>query len=254
MPTENVLNKSIDIWHTTKLRITAFTTTPLQGSIITWWKDLINDEPAEQTSFPKKGIYRFSGPYLDGILTLNIEPVRIDWFYDTIIDKENKSTIDTFSEGLNKFIPLMSKWFEYIPEIPIGRLALGTILQIPVKNRKIGYEIISSYLPDITLDSENSSDFFYQINRPRASKLNIDDLVINRLSKWQVISIISGQTPLGQSELGYIPFMEDYSCRLELDINTSNKFKGLLPSDKTNDIFQELVELGKEIAEKGDIS
>jgi hypothetical protein len=45
-----------------------------------------------------------------------------------------------------------------------------------------------------------------------------------------------------------------YIVRLELDINTSADFQEELPSDRLNDIFDELAKLGMEIAEKGDIS
>jgi len=252
MQQKNRKNKSSAIWRAMKLRLSAFSTTIIQGSEFRWWEDLIKEEPENKINYPKRGIYQTIGPFNEGVLTSNIEPFRIDWFFDSILDKEKKSTIGSFYEALDCFLPLMSQWFEHINDIPIRRLAFGAILHMPVENRKKGYEVMSKYLHNITLDIENSSDLFYQINRPRDSKI-INDLIINRLTKWQVISLISGQIPLEQTKLGYVPIMEDYSCQLELDINSSNSFKDLIPYKKTKGIFEEFVELGKEISEKGDI-
>jgi hypothetical protein len=49
------------------------------------------------------------------------------------------------------------------------------------------------------------------------------------------------------------PTSEIYACRLELDINTPQSFQNELPYDQLNNIFQELVDLGREIATEGDI-
>jgi hypothetical protein len=43
------------------------------------------------------------------------------------------------------------------------------------------------------------------------------------------------------------------ACRLELDISTMPEWEGELPHDGLPEVFRELVDLGQEIAEKGDI-
>ena len=48
-----------------------------------------------------------------------------------------------------------------------------------------GYEALASLLPTIRVDPANSEDMFWQINRPRRSK--VITRKINRLSKWSVI-------------------------------------------------------------------
>ena len=44
-----------------------------------------------------------------------------------------------------------------------------------------------------------------------------------------------------------------YACRLELDINTDGDFEGELPRQALPALWDELVRLGAEIAEKGDV-
>ena len=43
------------------------------------------------------------------------------------------------------------------------------------------------------------------------------------------------------------------ACRLELDINTSAENTNLIPLEHIRQLFEELVNLGYEIADKGDI-
>ncbi|MDQ7034545.1 MAG: hypothetical protein Q9P01_06835 [Anaerolineae bacterium] len=115
-----------------------------------------------------------------------------------------------------------------------------------------GYEKLTELLP-FKIDAENSSDFFYQINRRRNSN-TISNLELNRLSKWSVLKLQTAliRTDIAANQLITLP--EAYACRLELDINTIQNFEGELDQDKLSDLFYELINLGKEIATKGDIS
>ena len=44
-----------------------------------------------------------------------------------------------------------------------------------------------------------------------------------------------------------------FASRLDLDINTAQERAAPLPSDKMLDLFNELVDLGNELSQKGDI-
>ena len=123
----------------------------------------------------------------------------------------------------------------------------------PVKDLHTGYIEISKYLPDVKFISEGSSDFLFQISRPRVSISGIKGLRINRLTKWSVASINALQFSLSSPPLKYREGLKSFACRLELDINTAQDFKGELNREQLPQIFKELVEIGKEISIKGDI-
>jgi hypothetical protein len=178
--------------------------------------------------------------------------MRIDWLAIPD-DPQDKLWIGPFQNSLDSFLELMARWFKITP--PTKRLAFGTVLNFPVEDRRSGYNLIAKYLPHITLDPEGSSDFLYQINRPRESKTGIPGLRLNRLTKWSVARRGIGQIELSVNEprASYFPTSESYTCRLELDINTIPDYQGDLPSDQLYSIFQEMVDLGKEIVIKGDI-
>jgi hypothetical protein len=120
----------------------------------------------------------------------------------------------------------------------------------PVEDEKAGYRQLSTFLP-FELDPD-SSDFSYQINRPRPSQA-LDDLEINRLCKWSVARIRSLRLTLGSGS----PIAEAVdvltACRLEFDVNTSPKWgQKPLPSEALPALLDELHHLGQEIATEGD--
>lgn len=242
-------------WQAESFRLTAFLSPSTQIREQDWWKKLTGDSPDRKTSEPKAGIQqeegRFKDEQTDGQLVLTIQPTRIDWQLVPLLDDPNSvvPAIGTFSESVNLFLKLMLRWLENSPSIQ--RLAFGAVLNKPVNSSKEGYKQISSYL-SFDLD-ENSSDFLYQINRPRKStSTGISDLLINRLSKWSV-SILAGFAFDPSKPEQYITRPPQFSVRLELDINTTPDFSIERNSESLPEIFQELVEMGKEIATKGDI-
>ena len=135
---------------------------------------------------------------------------------------------------------------------PVTRLALGAVLVKPVSDLDAGYTELSRYLPGVKLDFQQATDFLYQINRFRPSS-SVSGVVVNRLTKWAMsvsgsigISLTPGSgvvVPSGPPQ---------YACRLELDINSAPSADSI-DTVKVGDLFREFVDLGYEIAEKGDI-
>lgn len=242
-------------WLAESFRLTAFLSPSAQIAEQDWWKKLTGEFPDRKTSEPKIGIQqeegRFKKEQVDGQLILTIHPTRIDWQLIPTLDVPDSRfpTIGTFTESLDLFLKLMLCWLENAPSIQ--RLAFGTILSKPVNSSKEGHEWVSSYLP-FNLD-EDSSDFLYQINRPRKSaSAETPDLLINRLSKWSVSLLTSFAFDPSKLEQ-YITKPPQFFVRLELDINTTPDFSGELSLENLPHVFQELVKFGREIASEGDI-
>lgn len=92
----------------------------------------------------------------------------------------------------------------------------------------------------------------YQINRPRNST-KISDLRINRLSKWQVTLLQQGEVSLDPRATKVFQLAkQSLSCTLELDVNTVQDYEDIFECVDQHNVFLELVELSREIAEKGD--
>jgi hypothetical protein len=249
---------SMNEWQTAHLRLTAFHEPTINVQEIEWWQKIVGVPPESRTFRPKSGELREEGPFETGMLTLNIQPLRIDWHltkaHQTELPEEDLPTIGEFPKISEIFLTLMRSWLKNgAPKL--GRVAFGAVLMLPVQSRQVGYERLAAYLPGIKLDPNESSDFLYQINKPRNSKLEIPDLRVNRLCKWSVAVFGRASMHLnlvtGRSEQFSSP--DVYACRLEMDINTAADFKDTLPQDQLVSIFEELVALGKEIIERGDI-
>lgn len=243
-------------WQAENFRLTAFLSPSAQFTEQDWWKILTNEVPERKTSEPRIGLQQEEGKFtsekIEGKLVLTIQPTRIDWQLLPLLENFNSGfpTIGSLADSLDSFFSLMLRWIEIAP--PIQRLAFGTVLNQSVNSSKEGYKLLSHYLPfDL---NEDSSDFLYQINRPRKSaSTGISDLLINRLSKWVVVTLVEGSIfALSKPEL-YTNKPPQFSVRLELDINTTPDFSMELSPEQLNQVFQELVEFGKEIATKGDV-
>ncbi len=244
----------LEAWQAAGLRVTLFCPPLPKIEQPTWWTDLVGYPPDQVISQPKAGQYQEEGIAEDRKLVLQVQPERVDWHFvprelppGEVIEIPSTGSLP---EALAVFAKLVGRWLSVSP--PVTRLALGAVLFQPVENREAGYTQIGNYLPVIKLDPKGSTDFFYQINRPRISQ-TVKSLRLNRLSKWSVLIFQSFGVTLDKKEVQTVGYKDPKSaCRLEFDINTSEDFRGELPRETLPRLFQELVDLGKEIAATGD--
>lgn len=258
---KKVISTDSEDWQVETLRLTAFHSKSILLDNQTWWEDLVGSKPESKTIRQKGNRLQENGPYEKGNLILTIDPFRVDWYF-TIPPEEDEeaqgiTTLGSFSDNIKTFQNLMEKFLLKDDVTNIARLASGSVLFNITKNRQEGYKKIAKFLPKVEIDAENSSDFFYQINRPRSSKI-FEGLKLNRLSKWSIMKrkhiafqiTTSGEAFTKGDEIG----SSNYACRLELDVNTFPELNNLLPDKDLPRIFHELVELETEITQKGDIS
>lgn len=244
-------------WQTSTLRLTAFLGPTARVSDNTWWSDLIGKPPESRTVRPQKGEQNDEGPFEQGVLALNVNPARIDWLFMPKVDPEKfegmMPTIGSFPDAVDLFLKLMQRWLTPPMCPPIQRLAFGAILLQPTANRASGYALLDGFLPALDVDPHKSSDLLYQINRPRQSTCGVRDLLINRVSKWSVMSIQFVGIPVITLPVTTKLGPESFACHAEFDINTDKDFQIELPKEQLAIIFQELVDLGKELARSGEI-
>lgn len=253
-----VVNATPAAWHVLTLRATAFVAPDAPTAPSDWWGQLVGLPPEIVISRPKLGQHQQDGSFEGRKLTLQIQPERIDWtFMPADVQspeelEEGLPSAGSLSDALGPFHKLVLAWLPLAP--PVTRLAFGAILFQPAENRRAGYAQIAGYIPSVKLDPDGSSDFLYQINRPRDSVSGIGGLRINRLTKWSVMLFervrVEFKRP-GVVAAGSLAMRS--ACRLELDINTSPEFSGPLPHERLQSLFEELLTLGQEIAAKGDV-
>jgi len=244
-----------DLWKVNSLRFTVF---PKENFSISdnWWESLTGSQPNNITNQPKFQLRHYEGTYESGTFIIETDPVRISLIYtQNVSSQQNFSSffsLSEYNEIINYFVPIIDKWFS-LPDCPVAqRIAYGGILLAPVKNKLEGYQKLDSYLPALHIDTQNSADFLYQINRPRLSKV-VPNLLLNRLSKWLLIRFQASVTQFFAKIPQVNHLNAEYAVNLEFDINTDGDNIGDFSPDKQKELFAELRELCEEIALNGDI-
>ena len=259
MPKAAAKLPELSAWKAEMLRLTVFHKLGPQSDDQGWWQTVAGAAPESKNSKPREGGYEVSGPMGPGVLTLRGDPFRFDWLYTAPISLDTPlvgiPTVGPLTEALTVFLPLMQSWLPLAP--PTHRVAFGTVAMQPVDDRVAGYRLLDKYLPSITMDPENSSEFSYSINRHRKVE-GFGNLHINRLSKWSVlrfqpfainVNAIAGQHGTANSVQG----AAHEALRLELDMNTDAQRTQPYDANQLPALFAYLVDLGKEILENGDI-
>jgi hypothetical protein len=249
------MSKTTTNWLAERVRCTVFfpanSPLPEPGAL---WKEWADDEPSEVISKPKEGLHVASGEFLGATLHVQAQADRVDFNLlapkrETPLEPGEFPVAGEFGL-IGEFAAIATKWLSSGPTLT--RVAFGAILMEPVDSKEAGYHRMDELLPDVKVD-EDARDFRFQINRRRESQV-VPSLLLNRLSKWSVAVI---QPMMVQFQLGgpvsSVTSTTQHAARLEVDINSAPEFAGSLPTDQVPDLFNELVALGIELSEKGDI-
>jgi len=247
---------SFDSWKTTNLRLSVFIDSAIDLSVHISWSAVFGALPDTQNSQPKVGLIEAAGEFNDGQLVLRTSPGRADLVFQTnsLIDLSNVQQIDfqILDNILDSFTcqaNLLLQKLKSIPDIQITRLAFGAELLLPMPDKQSSYVTLNDLLHSVDVD-QNSSDFQYFINRKRNSNI-VTNVEINRLSQWS--ALVSRKITFSQNISSLQQLSETFACRLILDINTIPTDQFYLSVNNLDALYLELVKLGEEIAEYGDI-
>lgn len=240
--------EKLNMWEVELLRLTAFPQPDFEPDK-DWWAKIVGEQPDNEKSQPKRGIRQYDGDFENGRLILALQPNRIDWVYRAVESPEQtRQILGIFPEQVQIFQDMIEGWFHLDNCPSLDRLAFGAILHQPVENTNSGYKLLTNRYLRFDADLDDSSDFFYQINRRQQSEV-IKNLKINRLMKW---SVSKWQAVMVAPVTRTLP--AEYSVRLELDINSLQEYQESIQVEEARLLFDEFVSLGKEIAIHGDIS
>lgn len=245
-------------WLVEVLRATAFydagEATP---SAVNIWETATGRSPERVANQLAEGVEVAEGVFENNALSVSRRVGRVDIVLNVAPPPPNTRVdgfvaMGAFHTHLRRFSPAVTSWLRNSPSST--RLAFGSVLLMNAKDLRDGNEMMGRLLPDVHIDIDNAYDFFYQINRRRRSK-STNAVIINRLTKWSVaqggsVDFIAG----GGVGLQLSSERIFFASRLELDINTIGPPNHPIPKAKTVELFEELVTLGVEIANKGDMA
>jgi hypothetical protein len=244
-------------WYAQQVRLTLFTVEKLRPQDPSDLWEGFTDIPPETDIYTRaQNQRRQTGAFGDdALLELRIQPERLDWYLNPLVEPTNREppNLGHHREVTARVLKLLDVW---VPKAPMSfwRPALGVILFSPVDTRREGYQILSEIAPSIQFNLEDEiSDFMFQINRPKLSKV-INSRKINRLMKWSV-GLFQGFT-VTISPNSTQEDMNQYACRVELDINAATSIGTQVALDSTQipAIFEEFVKMVDDIALKGELA
>lgn len=255
----NPAASAVRSWNAEGVRFVAFPVGPLELAGATeWWTKLVGRTPEVLTT-RQGAVLEAAGPVDIGTLHLvfsTLGELRSDLVLNATLPVDNGlPSLGEAKPALEFLRHIAEKWVDV--EVPVRRVGFGAVLHSDVSSVSEGYQELSRLLPSVKLDVQGSSEFLYQINRPRRSQV-VDGLMINRVSKWSVasrqhLSFSFAMSNVAAATPGTVARATPsaFSIRLELDINTIPTDS--LPSGKVKALLGELVEFAEEIWTRGDV-
>jgi len=149
------------------------------------------------------------------------------------------------------FVKATSPWIGRI-EVPIHRVAFGSILLAQAPSREAGYEQLQPLVQSLKIDSE-MRDLIYRVNWRRISA-SAKDLTINRITMFSVVQFKLGRVTISEGGVsaGNMVPTSDLS-RLEMDHSTDQDRSEPFDQASLVPIYEELVALADENAKRGEV-
>lgn len=250
-------------WRADSVRATLFTSAPPELDVRQWWMSVAGTGEAPHDLVVQEGPKGHASAQAEvddgkALLRLVCEPTRIDWHYILATrlgaDGQLQLPTEAADSALAGFVARLENWLLDAPRC--HRAAIGCVARIDVASKEEGYAALQAFLPAVRIDTKHSSDFGYQINRPRRSKAARQELLINRLSQWLAGTlVVQGQnSQAAPAPSAPSPAVSVLSCRVTLDINTASDNNRVLEADEVVPIVKELQELALEILTHGDVA
>lgn len=249
----------LDNWRVQFLRLTSFPGPEKLPGSTNWWLESAGEKPESTTVRAKEGLQVQEGPVENGSLRLTVGPLRIDWVLGPPPPEESDPSpridVGPLPATLGAFRGMLKRWLTSPTCPPSARLAFGAVLIQPAETLTDANRLMAAYLVEsVRIDPAKSRELLYRINRCRPSQSIADRRIINRLNTWSVLMIKRFLVPLlGEANPKVVSLSQGPLLQLELDINTQDDADAPIPQELLPTAFDELVDLGCEIATRGDI-
>lgn len=241
----------VETWHAQNLRMVIFTDDSQAALTRNWWNELTGADP--ESSVRKKAEREDGGQFQGVQLVVSADPLRVQWTVvapivpDSILDSE--ITLGPYPERRDWFLGLMEPRLATLP--PVNRIAFLTTLMQEVATREDAYRRLDQYLRHTEVHEE-ATDFIYRINRHRTPRVALEGMDINCLVTWSAGKVFSSLSAQAGGSSREVERRERHFAMLEMDVNSSQDFKSVIPSDSLRGLFRNLAEIATEVATRGD--
>lgn len=241
-------------WGVNQLRLSVFCNNNTKASDATWKMLTGQDEAETRTSVP--GGKNFGGNVAGGVLNLIFAAQRLDLILTAKPPEKPEPAIPTvgqWAEVRNNF-DRMSNVLLGSMQQEIVRLAVGGVLLGAKETLDDTYGELSRLLKSLRVQPKIMRDLHYRVNWPTESKA-MQGLKINRLTTWAAMRIQMSFMQITGDKMSVAGSADNelFAVRLECDHNTDASNQAPFDPKLVLPIYNELLGLFVENAEKGEI-
>ena len=241
-------------WTAETLRLSLFFTSPVKIGVTDWKTITGQDEP--QTIQNTAARRTLSGPFLDGVLQMNVIGPRVDC---ALLPRAPTATVEEgyipqvgpLAATAAAFLDATKPWIEGVSD-PVHRIAVAGAALAKCDNLQNAYTKLLGMLQSVKGDPARMRELLFRINWPVSSQ-KMQGLSLNRITTWSVLQV---QLQL-MVTTGEQTFVKDTPAtqviRLEIDHNTDAERTEPFDRPMLVPIYEELVALALENAEKGEV-
>lgn len=238
-------------WGVTSIRLSVFSAvgTPNAEAI---FKEFFGIEPDSATTQKSAFLTELAATHQGLVYQVTVAGPKIDVKTSAPLDATSAKPLPILEHAESVRSLFKHKSADLLGRVSnVQRLAVGEHFLIPTSSRVAAYKILGSCLPSVDVDAENSSDFFYRINRPREIELGGKKILVNRLSQWGGLAfnvIVTSAEVSKTANIGEtVSLLTDVNSAQGVDIGT------ILDTKQQYDLTTILFALSREISEKGDV-
>jgi hypothetical protein len=246
-----VPGKLIRPWLTLGVRLSVFPVTP-QEAPADLWEQVVGVAPETDQNQPRQHLRVQTGPWRGGVMQLTVSSDRFVWLAGPSATPEGFPDVENWSveSVLPEFIGVITQpWLNSV-DFGIKRVGFGLHSLLSAQDMVSAYRLLEELVPSVKIEPEETTEFFYQINRPKLSRvLNVR---LNRLMKWSVLFFRRTELQFTPERAQTVPVFERRYASLDNDVNTPAENLEPLDNGQLGAIYDELVELAWKNLEVGE--
>ena len=241
-------------WGVNTIRLSIFCNENTKASDPTWKMLTGQDEAENRTSVP--GGRSFSGTAAGGLLTLTHTGPRLDLILQGAATDTPDPEIPTLGPlaDVRATFTKMAVLLLNSDNPPVIRMAVGGVLLAKSKTIEHSYEMLRDLLKSVKVDPKKTRDLHYRVNWAIDGD-NIVGFRVNRITTWASMRFNTAVMQITGDKVNVAgtAAKDLFAVRLELDHNTDQQNQEPFAKDKLVPIYEHLIDLIDENAQKGEV-
>jgi hypothetical protein len=243
-------------WSAELLRLSLFSNGALSVSDGDWLKLTGNPTSELRQVHASGSVY---GGAIDNTCRLQVSSAhsRIDVIMSApagdVADVSTIRTMGPLGESTKKFSAAIEPWLKE-SKFLFNRVAVGASFLFATQSSGQSLAELEKLLSSVNGSTDGMEELFLRVNWPQSSKV-IEDLKINRITSWSALQLrvqLFQVAPIAFGSGSPITHNDIHAVRLEIDHSTDEKRAEVFNSHQLIPIYEELLALAFENAEKGE--